>query len=77
MEPELPQEDLPEECIAELKKKKTRPIAVSLITHSTLDEIFPCTSFSSLKKLLRVTGYVLKFIGILKKTYRASMELSP
>ena len=76
MEPEQPQEDLPEECIAELKKE-TQPVAVSLITHSTLDEIFPCTSFSSLKKLLRVTGYVLKFIGILKKTHRASIELSP
>jgi len=76
MEPEQPQEDLPEECIAELKKE-TQPVAVSLSTHSTLDEIFPCTSFSSLKKLLRVTGYVLKFIGILKKTHRASIELSP
>ena len=77
MESEQPQEDLPEECITELKKKETQPAAVSLITHSTLDEIFPCTRFNSLKKLVRVTGYVLKFIAILKKTHRASKELSP
>ena len=60
-----------------LLKKENQPAAVRLITHSTLDEIFPCTRFNSLKKLVRVTGYVLKFIGILKKTHRASTELSP
>ena len=59
--------NLPEACLAELKQKNNGSPLVSLLSVQE-DVPIDCEKFSSLKRLLRITAYVLKFVRILKKT---------
>ena len=62
---------MPEECLKEIKGTHC------YVTHSSqttldLDKIICCKNFSGLRRLLRVTGYVLRFIERCKSRTRAS-----
>ena len=59
--------NLPEACLAELKQRDKGSLLVSLLSVQE-DVPIDCEKFSSLKRLLRITAYVLKFVRILKKT---------
>lgn len=62
-------DEIPEECMSEAKQSRVHNL---LVTSSSrlIEREMPCENFSSLKKLLLVTAYVLKFIGIVKKICR-------
>ena len=62
------EDSIPEECIAEMKvndRRKHQAMHVLLVT-GNVGTIVKCENFSTLTRLLRVTGYVLKFIDVLK-----------
>ena len=77
------EDSVPEECIAEMKVsyRLQHQATHVLLTTENVSTIVNCENFSSLTRLLRVTGYVLKFIDVLKaKTTKSedtpSMNLS-
>ena len=62
------EDSIPDECIAEMKvndRRKHQAMHVLFVT-GNVSTIVKCENFSSLSRLLRVTGYVLKFIDVLK-----------
>ena len=62
------EDSVPEECIAEMKvsDKHKHQAMHALLAIGNVSTIVKCENFSSLTRLLRVTGYVLKFIDVLK-----------
>ena len=58
-------DELPEECLAELKKKRGDKVIANLLS-ITKDALISCENYSSLKRLLRVTAYVFKFIQLVR-----------
>jgi hypothetical protein len=57
-------EELPEECAREMKGSATQLIAETC-TSQRIGLLIQCDHFSSLNKLLRVTGLVIKFIRLI------------
>ena len=67
---------MPEECTKEMKAGSQHVMVVTTNPQS-VGKVINCTQFSSLKRLLRVTTYVMKFDRMLKaKVQRASYEIS-
>ena len=62
------EDSVPEECIAEMKvsDKHKHQAMHALLAIGNVSTIVKCENFSSLTRLLRVTGYVLKSIDVLK-----------
>lgn len=58
-------EALPEECLAEMKTKKEKS-HTTLVTQSLPIVLLPCERYSCLRRLIRVTAYILKFIGAVR-----------
>ena len=54
----------PEECLAEMKITKPPSLSTLTLSNSShgLNEIIRCERFGTLKRLLRVTAYVLRFV---------------
>ena len=54
----------PEECLAEMKITKPPSLSTLILSNSShgLNEIIRCERFGTLKRLLRVTAYVLRFV---------------
>ena len=61
--------DLPEECYKELKRRVEQHVLLS-IPSSCLSNIIDCEKYSSLHRLLRVTSLVVKFIHLIRPTFR-------
>ena len=57
---------MPEDCFTEMKMKDKEKLTLSLLSSGPPATILPCEDYSSLKKLLRVTAYVLKFVTNIK-----------
>ena len=77
---EQPADEMPEECIAEMKAADRKLIHSLLANDSTtgLQQIMKCEDYSSLSKLLRVTAIVLKFVRLLmSKVKSADHEKEP
>ena len=53
--------DIPEECLKEIKGTHCYVTRTSQTTLD-LDKIISCKNFCHLQRLLRVTGYVLRFV---------------
>lgn len=74
------QEDtlMPEECISEMKALDRKLTLTLLATEErpSLSQILDCEQYSTIRRLLRVTAYVLKFIGLLKQKIQSS-DTSP
>ena len=62
---------MPEECLKEMKSTHCYVTHTSQTTLD-LDKIICCKNFSCLQRLLRVTGYVLRFMERCKSRTRAS-----
>lgn len=60
--------NMPEECLAELKNSTTAAESSTFLTTNGLgiDPILECENFSSLKRLLRITSQVIKYVDTLK-----------
>ena len=65
---------IPEDCLYELKAKDRENVSVSLLNSSEIEIVIDCLRYSSLTKLVRVTGYVLKFIRNLKGRHTPTTE---
>ena len=67
-------EHVPECCATELKVKDSRrcPESHSLLVSDHKDSMIRCENFSSLKRLLKVTAIVYKFIQVLKMRRRGT-----
>ena len=63
------EESMPDECATEMKSPSNQATSALLATieQSGVHQIINCKEFSSITKLLRVTGYVMKFVHILKQ----------
>ena len=63
--------DMPEECTTELKtsSKKTHSLAATP-TQPTIGSILDCGRFSSFRRLVRVTAYVLRAVKLFKKIHQ-------
>ena len=66
---ELPGEEIPEDCISELRVADRRALSL-LVNENRLAEIIDLKKYSRLDRLCRVTGLVLKFIHLLKAVRR-------
>ena len=62
---------MPDECLKEIKSTRCYVMHASQIMLS-LDKIICCKNFGCLRRLLRVTSYVLKFVEQCKSRARAS-----
>ena len=64
---ELP-DQMPEECYQELKAshKKTVTLIAAEVNHS-IGDLVDCSNFSSFRRLVRVTAYIVKAVGRFKK----------
>ena len=67
-------ESLPEECAIELKVKHSKKVTTSLLSTAKDDALISCENYSSLKKLLRVTAYVFKFIQLTRPCQDVSTQ---
>ena len=65
---------IPEDCLCELKAEDRENVSVSLMNSSEIGILVDCLRYSSLTKLVRVTGYVLKFIRNLKRGHTPTTE---
>ena len=63
--------EAPKECLLE-KKKQTHTLATSQVARKGLGQLIKPERFSCLKKLLRVTALVIKFVRTNKETTRES-----
>ena len=61
-------EVVPEECLAELKTEARSQGIHNLLTHASarLNNAIKCEDFSTLKRLLKVTALVMKFVALLR-----------
>ena len=59
---------LPEECLTEMKKGDQEKLTTTLLSSNDTNTIVPCEDYSSLRCLLRVTAYVLKFIRLVRRS---------
>ena len=70
MMPNMDEEEPPEECLKEMKGKGQQATTsvhnLLLANKSTIDVLMKCEDFGTLKRLLRVTAHVIKFVKILK-----------
>ncbi|XP_014673726.1 PREDICTED: uncharacterized protein LOC106813985 [Priapulus caudatus] len=66
---EWPKEAKTEEKLSEVEKERRKEQSVLLVTKPG-EEVIDCKRFSSWRKLIRVTSYVLKFVNRLKSRYR-------
>ena len=73
MEMELGSTGVPEECLVEAKQ--THHHLLIKTQSKSIGQILHCQNFSSLKRLQRVTAYVIKFIDVLKT--KCSAEITP
>ena len=67
--PNMDEEEPPDECLKKMKSKgqQATPVHNLLLGNkSTIDVLMNCEDFGTLKRLLRVTAHVIKFVGILK-----------
>ena len=71
------EESIPEECLVEMKSRDREKVTVSMCAPSEPGEVIKCEDHSDLKKLLRVTAYVLKFAKALKKTLERTPQQEP
>ena len=64
-----PPENIPDQCIAELKSTTQQELAHNLlvIEQSTIGQIIDIGRFSTKQRLFRTTAYVLKFTRLLRK----------
>ena len=60
-----PGKEVPNECLTELKSKASSAVLVN-VDATAVDNIIDCKDYSNLKRLLRVTAYVLRFVQALK-----------
>ena len=72
--------EMPEECSMELKarNKKTHNLTAIEVKH-TIGDLINCEEFSSYRRLVRVTAYVVRAVEIFKskRSYQNSGPLSP
>ncbi|KAL5475814.1 hypothetical protein EMCRGX_G025680 [Ephydatia muelleri] len=70
MMPNVDEEEPPEECLKEMKGKGQQATTsvhnLLLANKSTIDVLMKCEDFGTLKRLLRVTAHVIKFVKIFK-----------
>ena len=66
------EEDVPHECIADMKLSEQHKYQAMhiLFAQTDISTVVQCEKFSSLSRLLRVAAYVLKFISILQEICR-------
>ena len=71
------EEDVPHECIAEMKLREQHKYQAMhiLFVQTDISTVLQCEKFSSLSRLLRVTAYVLKFISILQAKVKRSADI--
>ena len=63
--------DMPASCLAEMKAKdKLAHTLLSGCPVHSLENIIPCKTYSSLSRLFSITGYVIKFVQVLKKVVK-------
>ena len=60
--------NLPEECLIEMKARNCEKLTFNLLSSNEPNAIVMCEDYSSLKRLLRVTAYVLKFVRLLRRS---------
>jgi len=60
-------ESMPAECATEMSPSSQPTSALLATTEQSVHQIINCKEFSSITKLLRVTGYVMKFVHILQQ----------
>ena len=71
------QDDLPPECLDELKVKEKEALVLSVIeSKGSIGAIIDIERFSSLEKLRNTTAYILLFLEILKGRVRTSSTSS-
>ena len=58
---------LPKECLAEMRMRDRKNPTVNLMTTNNPATVLSCERYSNLKRLLRVTAWVLKFVNAVKK----------
>ena len=57
-----------EECLTEMKKGDQEKLTTTLLSSNDTNTIVPCEDYSSLRSLLRVMAYVLKFIRLVRRS---------
>ena len=69
---------MPEECISEMKALDRKSTLNLLVTEErpSLSQILHCEQYSTIRRLLRVTAYVVKFVRLLKQKTQSS-DTSP
>lgn len=67
----VPDDSIPEECIAEMKVKDQRAVHSLMVAEEPrgIGQIINCKEYSSFRKLLNVTAYLLKFVRLLKARF--------
>ena len=67
--------NIPEECLPEMKTKEREKLTLNM--HASCEpDVIRCQDYSDLKRLLRVTSIVLKFIKALKASRKSALRLS-
>ncbi len=69
----------PDECLKEMKKKDV-PVALNLIGVNEsrgVGQIINCSNYSTLRRLLRTTAIVMKFVKLLRRGRTESVDASP
>ena len=66
-------DNLPEECL-EMKTGRSHSFLINDSTTNSIGNIMKCHDFSSLRKLLMVTAYVLKFVKLLRSRSKRSQN---
>ena len=66
---------LSDECLAELKARNQEKMT-NLFSSNDSNVIISCRDYSSLRRLLRVTAYVLKFIKLLRRSKSLELQQS-
>lgn len=64
--PDNDSETIQEEWFAEMKVRDCSKLTVNLLDSTEVAEFFPCESYSSVRKVLRVTAYAIRFIQLMR-----------
>ena len=67
---------LSDECLAELKARNREKMTTNLLNSNDSNVIVSCQDYSNLRRLLRVTAYVLKFIKLLRRSKNPESQQS-
>ena len=77
---EIAEEPVPLACLVEMRAKDRKTVTTALVMNSELamlSNIIQSEAFSNLRRLLRVTPLVLKFIELLKAQRQGDMNQKP